>query len=320
MARNRKLFIRDKTYFITYRTEAGLPFPATNLMKRILEGILCKAKSMYPIDVVCFDYMANHVHLIITVICPEAVDNFIQYLKRESAHAVNRLLGRRKRTIWCEGYDSPVILDQDKVLDKIAYVYANSAEANTSDTIEQYPGLSSWNMFLTGHGLERKRLRRDSMPLIGTGTISLNLQKKLITDLEKDALEKNTFTLSPYAFLRSFDTDSTEQELKEEIINRVRIKEKEFREKRTRSLPSHIKLTTSGINLEYSPQKFGKKMICLSSEKRVRVAYISWYKQICEEATFIYKEFKNKLSGLLLPPGLFSPGGYLTANIWDPFY
>ena len=33
-----------------------------------------------------------------------------------------------------------------------------------------------------------------------------------------------------------------------------------------------------------------------------------------------YREFKNKLSELVLPPGLFSPGGYLTANVWDPPY
>ena len=319
MARNRKVFIRKKTYFITFRAEVGLPFPATDLINRIIEGILCKAKSLYQIDVVAHKFMANHVHLVITVICPESVDNFVQYIKRESAHAVNRLLGRRKRTVWCEGYDSPLILDIEKALDVIAYLYCNSAEAGISDTIEQYPGLSSWNMFISGnYSIERKRLRRDYIPYIGTNSVSLNLQSKLISDLEKEALEDNIFTLSPYAFLKSFDTDSTEEQIKEEIINRVRTKEEEFRRIRTKSLPSQIKLKTSGINLDYNPQKFGKKMICLSSEKIRRVIYINWYKQLCEKAAHIYKEFKNKLSELFLPPGLFSPGGYLTANLWFP--
>jgi REP element-mobilizing transposase RayT len=318
VGRNRKVFIRDKTYFITFRAEQGMPFPATRLMNKILEGILCKAKLLYQIDVVNFKFMSNHVHLIITVICPESVDSFIQYLKRESAHSVNRLLGRRKRTIWCEGYDSPIILDLEKLLDLIAYVYANASKADLCDSIEKYPGLSSWHMFLTGQSLESKRYTRDSIPVIGAGSVSLNRQRKIISELESNSKDINRFTLSPYAFLKSFETDYSEEELKEEIIRRVRILEEESRRNRSKALPSQIELQTSGIELDYLPKKFGKRMICLSTDKTSRAAYISWYKQLCEQASTIYREFKNKLSELFLPPGVFSPGGYLTANIWGP--
>ena len=169
MARLRKVFVRHKSYFITFRTEQGLPFPATRLMNRILEGITCKAKSMYDIEVVAFTFMSNHFHLIITVTCPEAVDDFIQYIKRESAHAVNRLVGRRKRTIWCAGYDSPIILDQEKLVDRIAYIYTNAQESDLEDTAEEYPGLSSWHMFLSNqYELKRRRLSRSALPVIGT--------------------------------------------------------------------------------------------------------------------------------------------------------
>ena len=317
MARVRKVFISRKSYFITFRAESGLLLPSTELMNRILEGILCKAASLYKIEVVAFKFMANHVHMIVTVVCPESVDNFVQYVKRESAHAVNRLLGRRKRTVWCEGYDSPVFLDQDKLIEKLVYLYTNAAESDISDSVDQYPGLSSWKMFKSGdYSIKRKRIRRDSIPVIGTNAISLSRQEELISELEDSSVETNTFTLSPYAFLKGFDTDSSEEEIKAEIINRVQEKEEEFRRKRTKPLPSLTRLKTSGIKLDYTPKKFGKRMICLGSDREERVEYISWYRRLCEKAASIYREFKNKLHELRLPPGLFSPGGYLTANIW----
>lgn len=319
MARLRKLFIRDKTYFTTFRTEAGLPFPPTYLMNRILRGILCKAKSLYDIEVICFKLMSNHFHMLITVNCPESVDDFILYVKRESAHAVNRLLGRRQSTVWCEGYDSPIVLDLEKCLEIISYIYSNCSESNITDNIDIYPGLSSWNLFVSEkYTFKEKRLSRPALPFIGTSTLALDIQKKLIAQLNKDALETNSFTLSPYAFLRSFESELSEKDLKEEIIKRVRSRELECRKLRKRSLPSLSKLITAGINITYASKKFGKRMICHSTEKKLRVQYISWFRNICEMARHTYIQAKNRLGEMLLPPGLFYPGGYLTANVWFP--
>ena len=45
---------------------------------------------------------------------------FMERFKCETAHAVNRLLGRRQVTVWCKGYDSPVILTLDDLVEKLA--------------------------------------------------------------------------------------------------------------------------------------------------------------------------------------------------------
>ena len=48
----------------------------------------------------------------------------VRKFKTESAHAVNRLLGIRKRTIWCEGYDSPMVYkDLDRAVEKIKFCF-----------------------------------------------------------------------------------------------------------------------------------------------------------------------------------------------------
>ena len=321
MARNRKRFIRHKTYFITFRTEAGLPFPPTLLMNRLLKGILGRAQRLYNLEVVCFKFMSNHFHLIITVIDPEVIKDFVKHIKKESAHAVNRLVGRKKRTIWCEGYDSPEFLDFEKLLEKMVYIYTNAQDANLADTIEQYPGLSSWDMLMSDNlELKYKRIRRSAIPVIGTERISLNAQKKLLIELEKKAAETNTFTLSPYAFMKSFEVDLTEDEIKALLIEKVREKEAEIREQRKVKVVDPFLLTTQAIELNYSPQKFSPRMICLGSCKVQRSVYISNYKRVCEEAYYLYQEAKKKCIALILPPGLYAPGGLLTANVWGSDY
>ena len=317
MGRLRKRYVRHKTYFVTFRTEAGLPLPPTPLIERLLKGILCKAQTLYNVEVSSFKFMSNHVHFIITVLVPEEVKDFIQYIKKESAHAINRLLGRRKRTIWCEGYDSPEFLDFGKLLEKMVYLYTNAQAANMADTIEKYPGLSSWNMFVNNDlSMKFQRIRRSAIPVIGTERISLNSQKKIIKELEKGAAEKNIFHLSPYAFTKSFEVELTEEEIKNLIIEKVREKEADIRAERKVKVADPFLLMTQAIDLEYAPQKFSQRMICLATCRSLRSEFISQYKKLCEEATHLYKEAKKKCTTLLLPPGMFAPGGLLTCNVW----
>jgi hypothetical protein len=42
----------------------------------------------------------------LVVINPDHVEAFFRHFKTESAHMINGLLGRNKRTLWCGGYES----------------------------------------------------------------------------------------------------------------------------------------------------------------------------------------------------------------------
>ena len=55
-----------------------------------------------------------------------------------------------------------------------------------------------------------------------------------------------------------------------------------------------------------------------SSERSLRVEFISFFKRQCEVAAYIYKTAKHGLTELLLPPGMFTLGGTLNANLWFP--
>jgi REP element-mobilizing transposase RayT len=158
---------------LTSRVQQGLPFVCCPLMELILWSALGVAQSLYPVKILSFVVMGNHIHIIALVEDPATVESFMERFKCETAHAINRLLGRRQVTVWCEGYDSPVILTLDDLVEKLAYVYANPVQAHRAASIARYQGVSSWAMFTSGNlTREVKRIRRTFLGPVVTGNVS----------------------------------------------------------------------------------------------------------------------------------------------------
>src|SRR5262245_23867743 len=119
MPRLDKFFIHNTAVELCFRTQEGLPFVATPYMRVILMGIFARAQELYGVTLCHLVVMPNHMHLIITIGDSTRTKFFVEYIKRETAHAVNRLQGRRQRTVWVKGYDSPTILDPEKAIARI---------------------------------------------------------------------------------------------------------------------------------------------------------------------------------------------------------
>lgn len=133
---------------VTTRVEEGLPFIGTPELNAILMGILARAQYLYPIKICAFIFMGNHLHMLILVGNPEDVPAFMRRIKTETAHFINRRLGRRRRTVWCAGYDAVPILTLESAIEKFVYLYTNPQSANLVEEIEEFPGASSWDMFI----------------------------------------------------------------------------------------------------------------------------------------------------------------------------
>ncbi len=52
----------------------------------------------------------THILLVLVVMNPDDVAAFFCHLKTELAHVINELLVRNKRTLRCEGDDSPIVV------------------------------------------------------------------------------------------------------------------------------------------------------------------------------------------------------------------
>ncbi|MDC0358638.1 transposase, partial [Oligoflexia bacterium] len=225
----RKVHYNDAVLFITTSLEEGLLMPANPIIKLFLESVLARAQELYPVCICAFLFEANHLHMLLVVKDPNDIKDFMRYIKTESSHAINRMLGRKKRTNWCEGYDSPIMCKFEMAMEKLIYIYTNPAKDNLESSIELYPHLSSWSMVKTGrHTRVVPCLARDDAPYLGTECRTLYELKKTAKFLRGKASKvKGSYAIEPTAWLDAFGiTEESDQKLIWECLVEE-IKEKE---------------------------------------------------------------------------------------------
>lgn len=320
MPRNRKLIIHGKIHEICFRTEEGLPFAPTPYIKAIWESVLARAQSFYRVRIIAGVLMSNHPHLIIMVEDPEDVPKFVGYLKKETSHALNHLLGVEQHTVWQEGYDSPLLGDAATVVERLVYCYTNPQKANLEDTIEKYPGWSTWSEFIKGGGVkEVPRIARNNIPMLPGRTLSLSEQKRLAEELLSKSKEKFELVIEPDIWKECFPEleDADPSELRDMVIERVRQSEAGYRAARKGDVIGAANLVMESIRKPHTPKKRGKRMLCMFSDIELRRGYISWYREVIRELLDLIAKAGTHL--IKRPPGLFSPGGGLSSNLNPAF-
>ncbi len=317
MPRTPRLFVSGKIYEICFRTEEGLPLVCTPYMKIILEGILVRAFSMFDCQLLSNVAMANHMHLHLRVGNPEHVDDIVAYIKRESAHAVNNLLGRIQHTVWQAGYDAVLVLDVEKMIERLSYVYLNPARAGLETSIANYPGVNSWKSVLEdGFVLKARKIPRESIPALPSNALSLEEQAAFAASLLDEAGPEETISVDPLSFLEAFPGAHLDREIiRASICKRVTEQEAELNSKRTFAVIGAHALRLQSMRVVYQPKKFGRKMWVFGSTKEIRRHAIDWLK---EQFTLL-RELREKIPrhefSQQLFPGFFAPGGILRANI-----
>jgi len=306
--------------FCTLTVEEGLLLLTNPLCRAILESCLARAKELHPVKLCHFVVEATHVHLILVVTDPDDVNAFIRCFKTESAHMLNRLLGRKKRTIWCEGYDSPIVLTPMRALIAIAYLYANPAKDNLESSIDRYPGFSSWQMFQSGVLTKKwKRVRRHHFSALTKDAHNARGYAKRAADVLARATECINFTLEPNAWLEAFGYQTPEQQkqINDRLVARIRLLERraaERREREKKRVLGRERLLTQVFDLFYRPQRKGRRMWCLSEKRRVRVDFIRFFKALMDTARAVRDRWRMGDVTVPYPPGLFPPSMPKLAN------
>ncbi len=310
MPENRKYFPHKSILLISTRTEEGLPLPPNHIINTILEGILAEAQTRYPVRICHHLFMANHLHMILVVENAQDVPNFMRYLKSESSHAVNRLLGRSKKTIWSEGYDSPILATPEKVIHYIKYIYLNPSRAHLEDEIDRYPGVSSWKMFKEKRHLSHHaRIPRPLLKPLASPALSINEQKRIVSEWERMELPKARFALSPWAWAECFegiDIDSTRERILREISEEEAISRAE-RKRDGKQIVGATALRRQSMLKEHVPQKRSRRVIVISEDKELRKRFIEHFRALCGLAMDAYKNWKRGDLRPKIPPGLFAP-------------
>ncbi len=172
-------------------------------------------------------------HLIVAFRNLADIPDFLGHFKTESAQALNSFLGRNKRAVWCDGYDSPTVLTMSKTIAVIGYSYSNPAKNNLVGSVDEYPAFFTWKMF-----------RRRQLTRFGKGIRGLQY-RALTSDghnpggdtREAERLVRDEpFTLEPNAWLEAFGIPlpSEQERIKAGIMQLVRYLEVRAKRKRQR--------------------------------------------------------------------------------------
>ena len=309
----RKIHIHNSVLFVTISLEAGLMMLCNSLHKTIIGSALARAQELYPLTICHFLFEASHVHLIVVVDNPDDVKGFIERFKTESAHAINRLLGRKKRTIWCDGYDSPVLLTLKDVQREIVYTYTNPAKDNLEDSVRKYPGLSSWEMWRKGRPEQvYPWIHRTDVPCIKGKYLSPQKYNAMAGLLISRAKERHTFRIEPDAWMKCFGicTQEDKDELNAEILKEIKDTEKYYRqqrEKKRRGVMGREKLLREQMKPNWQPERQGRRMWCICHDKELRIEFIMMMKDLIRKAVEVYKRWKQGDQRVPFPPGLYPP-------------
>jgi REP element-mobilizing transposase RayT len=311
MPRARKLHLNDTVLFLTSSIEEGLLLPQNPLIIAILKSCMARAQFHFPVCICYFLFEANHLHMIILVDDPELVRGFMERFKTESAHAINRLLGRNKRTVWCAGYDSPILLTAADVIDKIVYLYTNPSKDNLADSIEQYVGFNSYN-FIKNNTLEI------DCPYISRSTISpLENEKYTVQEFKNlaqmliaDSNCSHKLTISPNAWMKCFPEIDNPDEVNTKIDLLIKQDEQRYSEQRkleNKSVPSPSKLQSESFTLNYQSNRKGRRTFCISHDRNLRKRFIKSIKFLVEKAKSVYQRWLHGDFSVDYPLGLYPP-------------
>ena len=322
MAKPMKYHPHGSVLFCTFSVEEGLLLLSNPLCLAIIKSCLAAAQFLYPITICHFLAQATHIHMILVVRNPDHVPSFIRHFKTESAHMLNRILGRKKRTIWCDGYDSPLVLTLRRALLAIAYLYANPAKDNLVSSIDDYPGFSTWKMFQSGCLSELyTRLRRFQFFPLSPKQHNLKSYEQEAQRLTQESTEAFPFTIEPNAWMDAFNiTDPAQQQkINDRLRERISHLEQRAATKRlkdSRSVIGGSRLISQPLSLSYRPQRSGKRMWCLSDKRSLRVSFIAFFKKLMATARAVREKWRQGDASVRYPPGLFPPSMPKLANVY----
>lgn len=305
MPRNPKVLLHNTVVFITASVEEGIMFPPNALVRELMLSSVAKAWEHHPIEIIDLLVSTTHIHMLVRVTNPADIPDFMERFKTESAHAINRLLGRKKRTVWCEGYDSPLLPTPEDVIRKKVYLYTNPSKDGLHPTIQTYPGLCTWNR----RSLKACLIARDEFWELPERTLS---QDDYRAFARKITLRKKRVTVpvSPDAWLQCFRLQGERAEYNRRILSRVQKAEEEFNEERDkagRSCMPYRKLVSTPIGAEYKPEREGKRMLVHCHDKPLRRLIIRWCKELIARGREVLRRWREGDYSVPYPLGLFPP-------------
>ena len=316
MPRNPRVFRENSCYEYCTRAEYGIPLPSNLTSTTLISGTLARSFTAHSVQLFHGVYMGNHCHLVVSPKRPDSFHLGYGQVNKQLTDALKMLLRRPKLRVW-EERAYPIFMPKfEDVLLKIVYAYSNPSKAGLCDTIDEFPGFSTWKPFLDCELKVDAEVRipttsvrmRDLPALPENRRLSVKEDKEFAASLHERG-EPIELIIRPYAWLSFFGITKEKDiaQVREVIIRRVRWNElvaRKLREKARREVIGVEKLITTKFMRNHIPKERSPFKIYLHArDKATRLYWLAKFKELF----LAYAEARRR-SRTVRPEGTFSPG------------
>jgi putative transposase len=142
MARKLRYVPRDGVVEIALRCADGEMLLAPNVeLRRRLLGVLGRALHLYPVLLHAYQFMSNHLHMLMTVADACRMAKFMGYLAKQGGDAIRDVRGTR--WVWESRYWHRCLVTDEEAAARLRYILSNGVKEGLVDRPEDWPGISS---------------------------------------------------------------------------------------------------------------------------------------------------------------------------------
>jgi hypothetical protein len=239
--------------------------------------------------------------------------------QKKTTDVVKVLTGLPQLSLW-EGRPTVArIADLYKAIERIVYIYSNPSKAALCNSIEEYPGLTSWSAFLSCAPCVDAEVKIEShwypssevqpLPTLALSPAQDAAMLKVLKESPK--AQKHLIVLKPFKWLESFGVTEPYriENIRKQIIARVREAERIYAAKRaiegTTVVPVSVQVRQAYMK-PHNPKKKERKIYLLCSDKDQRIELLKGFKEIFALCKMCYQKAKEGLR-VDWPPGTFIP-------------
>lgn len=320
MPRTCRIYAEGSVYEIVPRTRNSRPMPPTKTSNEIRLGILGRAQRDNKVELCHFVDMNNHSHSMAVSITGENLSKFHMELKKKTTDAIKALLGISSLSLWEERTGVFEIASLEDAIERVVYIYCNPSNASLCDSIDNYPGLSSWPAFnqcepsvdaqveIEAHWYPVSEIPRLPPDRRLSRQHDAALHQKLIAS---EKAERHPIVLKPFKWLESYGVTDPQaiEKIRQKIVRRVR--EQEHASASVRAASRKRVVPTAALQGEpymkpHKPKRKERKISIICSDRASRLLLLESFRRTVQRCRECYRQAKAGIR-VEWPPGTFTP-------------
>jgi hypothetical protein len=243
-----------------------------------------------------------HCHiLVVTSKGEQELSDFHKELKKKLTESIKSILELDRLELW-DPTSVMTILDLKMATQRVVYCYNNPTKANLSETIEEYPGVTSWELYQSVENTCTARIETHCPwiryvsiePLGGQSAASYTMRMRKFDSVEHTlVLEPNSW-MSVFGIKEPHEVEATNATILH-LVRHGEAASKELRREQKKSVAARSKLMNQEPTVTgYKPEKNDERVFFLGSVKQLNVAFWLKYKSFLKECRSLTEDGKEE--------------------------